>query len=157
MAQVGRSSDSFSKSLAEGIEGFRQQDGYFKAQAGILASWAVVSLATVLIVAWTGRSENKLGADVRAEAAVGGNVLLITNTSTNPWTDITYTLNGLYVARQAELGPGDHASLPIKRFRKGGAAGKHAPRGLVPQTLAIRCEEGQFDTTLNVVPGGVAP
>ena len=146
--------ESLSRTVAEGLEGFRQQDKYFKAQAGILAAWAVISVA---IVAWTGRSENKLGADVRAEAAVGGNVLLITNTSTDSWTDITYTLNGLYIARQAELGPGDHASVPLKRFRKGGAAGKHAPRNLVPQTLAIRCDEGQFDTTLSVIPGGLSP
>jgi hypothetical protein len=147
----------FSRTLAEGLEGFRQQDKYFKAQASILAAWAVISIATIAIVAWSGRSENKLGADVRAEAAVGGTVLLITNTSTDAWTDITYTLNGLYLARQAELGPGDHASIPLKRFRKGGAAGKHAPRSLIPQTLAIRCDEGQFDTTLSVIAGGIAP
>jgi hypothetical protein len=154
---MAQGAGGFSQTIAESIEGFRQKDNYFKAQAGILGAWALVSLATIAVVAWTGRSENKLGADVRAEAAVGGSVLLITNTSTDAWTDITYTLNGLYIARQAELAPGDHTSLPIKRFRKGGAAGKHAQRNMVPQTLAIRCEEGQFETSISVIPGGISP
>jgi hypothetical protein len=152
---------SASTAESEGIGGrlasFSAQDWYFKSQTGIIAAWTLISLATITAVAMTGRTENKLGADVKAENAVGGTVLLVTNAGTDAWTDITYTLNGLYIARAAELGPSDHASIPIRRFRKGGAAGKHAPRNLVPQTLGIRCEQGQFETTLNVAPGGIAP
>ncbi len=139
------------------LAAFSSQDWYFQSQTAIVGAWALLSLVTVLAIALTGRPANQLGADVRTEAAVGGTVLLVTNTSADPWTDITYTLNGLYLARAAELGPGDHASIPVRRFRKGGAAGKHAPRSLVPQTLGIRCEQGEFASSLNVIPGGITP
>ena len=146
--------EGFSARLVQGVtealKGFRRQDKFFKIQAGILGAWLFTSILTVAAVAWAGRTQNKLGATVRAETAIGGTVLLVTNTSDTAWTDITYTLNGMYIARQAALEPNDHASLPIKRFRKGGAAGKHPPHDTVPQILAIRCEQGQFQTTLSV-------
>jgi len=145
--------ERLTRGVTEGLAGFRKQDKYYKAQAGILTAWLVTSMVTVAAVAWAGRTQNKLGAEVRAETPIGGTVLLVTNTSDTAWTDITYTLNGVYVARQAALAAHDHDSLPIRRFRKGGAAGKHPPRDLVPQILAIRCEQGQFQTLLSVVGG----
>jgi len=145
--------DRLAREVSESLRGFQRRDRYFKAQAGILGAWLATSIVTVAAVAWAGRTQNQLGAEVRAETPVGGTVLLVTNTSDTAWTDITYTLNGVYVARQAALGPHDHASLPVKRFRKGGAAGKHPPRDTVPKLLAIRCEQGQFQTPL----GGAGP
>src|ERR1700753_2503734 len=139
--------------MSEGLRGFRKQDKFYKAQAGILAGWVLSSLITAATVTWAGRTQNKLGADVRAETPIGGTVLLVTNTSDTAWTDITYTLNGVYVARQAALGAHDHGSLPIKRFRKGGVAGEHPPRDLAPQTSTTHCEQGQFQTLLSL-PGG---
>lgn len=143
--------ERLAQTVSEGLAGFRAQDKFFKAQAGILAAWLAISIATLSVVAYAGRSENQLGADVRAEVAIGGTVLLISNTSATSWTDITYTLNGLYLARAAALTSGDHATLPLKRFRKGGVAGKRVPRDLVPQTLSIQCEQGQFQTSLQVI------
>lgn len=148
MDQAEGFSDRFAQGLAEGLKGFRRRDKYYKAQAGIVGAWLLTSLVTIITVFWAGRTQNKLGAEVRSETPVGGTVLLVTNTSDTDWTDITYTLNGEYIARQANLGPHDHVSLPIKRFRKGGAAGKHPPRDLVPQLIGIHCEQGQFQTTL---------
>jgi hypothetical protein len=140
--------DRLARGVREGLVGFRRRDKYFKAQAAILGAWLAISIVTVAAVAWAGRTQNELGAEVRAETPIGGTVLLVTNTSDTAWTDVTYTLNGVYVARQAALAPHDHASLPLKRFRKGGAAGKHPPHDTVPQVLAIRCEQGQFQTAL---------
>lgn len=157
MAQAAGFSGRVSQSIAASLEGFRAQDRFFKAQAAIVGAWLLLSIATLAIIGWTGRSENKLGADVRTEAAIGGTMVLITNSSTEAWTDITYTLNGVYLAREAALSPGDHVAMPLKRFRKGGAAGKRAPRALVPQTLLIRCEQGQFETSLSVIAGAAAP
>ena len=146
--------DRLAQGVREGLEGLRRRDKYFKAQAGILGAWLAISIVTVAAVAWAGRTQNKLGAEVRTKTPVGGTVLLVTNTSDTSWTDVTYTLNGVYIARQAALAAHDHASLPLKRFRKGGAAGKHPPHETVPQILAIRCEQGQFQTSLTV--GSVA-
>ena len=153
MDQAEGFSDRLVQGVTEALKGFRRRDKFFKIQAGILGAWVFTSIITVAAVAWAGRTQNKLGADVRAETPIGGTVLLVTNTSDTAWTDITYTLNGVYVARQAALAAHDHDSLPIRRFRKGGAAGKHPPRDLVPQILAIRCEQGQFQTLLSVVGG----
>ncbi len=130
--------------LADGLSAFRAQDRYFKLQAALVAGWLAVSVTTVAAVALGGPSEgNHLGAQVRADLAIGGPVLLVMNGGSTAWTDVTYRLNGDYVYRQATLAPGDHATLPVGRFRKGGAAGKRAPRDLEPRRLEISCEEGQ--------------
>ncbi len=155
MDQAEGFSDRLAQGVAEGLKGFRRRDRYYKAQAGIVGAWLLTSLVTIITVFWAGRTQNKRGAEVRSETPVGGTVLLVTNTSDTDWTDITFTLNGVYIARQAALGPHDHDSLPIKRFRTGGAAGKHPPRNLIPQVLGIRCEQGQFLTTLGAA--GPAP
>ncbi len=150
MDQAEGFGDRLAQGVSEGLKGFRKRDKYYKAQAGILATWLGTSILTIGIVGWAGRTQNKLGAEVRAETPVGGTVLLVTNTSDTPWTDITYTLNGAYIARRAGLEAHDHESLALKRFRKGGVAGKHPPRELVPQVLAIHCDQGQFQTTLSM-------
>jgi hypothetical protein len=145
--------------LNESLLGFRAKDKYFKAQAAIVGAWAASSLLTVILV-FSGHSKsNNLGAEVRAENTVGGPILFLTNTSGSSWTDITYTLNGTYVYRQAALPAGDHVALPVRRFRKGGVAGKRAPADTVPETLAVACEQGRFETALALSrpPGGNNP
>jgi len=134
--------------LQDSLEGFRAKDKYFKAQASIVGAWAASSLLTILLVFGGHSKDNKLGAVVRAENTVGGPILFLTNTSGSSWTDITYTLNGAYVYRQAALSAGDHIALPVRRFRKGGVSGKRAPADTSPQTLAVACEQGQFETAL---------
>ncbi|HUB06442.1 MAG TPA: hypothetical protein VMB50_05555 [Myxococcales bacterium] len=134
--------------LDSALESFRSQDRYFKLQAALVAAWLAVSLATVVGVAWTSSSGDRLGADVRAEMAVGGPVLLITNNSSSRWTDVTYTLNDAYVYRQAALEAGDHLTVPVGRFRKGGSGGRRAPRDTEPKALTIACEEGQTRVVL---------
>ena len=138
----------FNDSLDDVVHAFSGKDHYFKLQAGLVAAWVAVSVLTVGAVAWTGGPVDKLGADVRAEMAVGGPVLLVTNNSSSRWTDITYTLNESYVFRQAVLEPGDHKAIPVGRFRKGGSGGRRAPRDLEPKALAISCEQGQTHLAL---------
>ncbi len=142
----------FNDSLDDAVQALRGKDHYFRLQAGLVAAWIVVSIATLGAVAWTGNPADKLGADVRAEMAVGGPVLLVTNNSSSRWTDITYTLNENYVFRQAVLEPGDHKSIPVGRFRKGGSGGRRAPRDLEPKALAISCEQGQTHVQLTRAP-----
>ena len=134
--------------LDAALASFRAQDRYFKLQAALVAGWLAVSIATVGAVAWTSGSSDGLGADVRAEMAVGGPVLLITNNGSSRWTDVTYTLNDAWVYRQAALEPGDHLTVPVGRFRKGGSGGRRAPRDLEPRGLAISCEEGKTHVAL---------
>jgi len=134
--------------LEEWLQGFRARDGYFKAQAAIVGAWAASSLLTLVLVFGGHARNNKLGAQVRAENTVGGPILFLTNTSGSSWTDITYTLNGTFVYRQASLQAGDHVALPVRRFRKGSVSGKRAPADTVPHTLAVTCEQGRFETAL---------
>ena len=69
-----------------------------------------------------------LGAEVRAEAAVGGTVLLVTNTSSTNWTDVTFTLNGIFIARQAALTAGrSHHACRSTAFAKAGWPGNARP------------------------------
>jgi hypothetical protein len=124
---------------------FSSQDRYFKVQAGLVVGWLLISLITIGAVAHSGSSGNRLGAEVRAEQAVGGALLFVSNTSDSRWTDITYRLNGDYTYRQATLAPGDHAALPVGRFRKGGITGSRAPQDLAPQTLTISCRQGSTE------------
>jgi hypothetical protein len=145
--------------LNESLRAFRAKDGYFKAQATIVGAWAVSTLVTLLLVFGGHSKSNHLGAEVRAENAVGGPILFLTNSSGSRWTDITYTLNGAFIYRQAALASGDHVALPVRRFRKGGVSGKRAPADTLPQSLAVACEEGRFETalTLSASPGGTNP
>jgi hypothetical protein len=142
--------------MGESLRAFRAKDSYFKAQAAIAGAWAASSLLTIVLVFGGHARSNKLGAEVRAENAVGGPILFLTNSSGSRWTDITYTLNGAFVYRQAALAAGDHVALPVRRFRKGGVSGKRAPADTMPQSLAVACEEGRFETglTLSASPGG---
>src|ERR1700723_2186959 len=109
MSQAAGVRQGIGKNLAEWLDGLRGQDRYFKAQAAIVAAWLAISISTIVAVSIGGGSDNKLGAAVRAESAIGGTMLLITNSSDEDWTDVTYTLNGIYIARQAALAHRDHA------------------------------------------------
>jgi hypothetical protein len=145
--------------MDESLRAFRAKDGYFKAQAAIGGSWLASTLLTIILVFGGHSKNNKLGAEVRAENAVGGPILFLTNSSGSRWTDITYTLNGAFVYRQAALSAGDHVALPVHRFRKGGVSGKRAPADTVPQSLAVACAQGRFETglTLSASQGGTHP
>ncbi len=145
--------------LHEAVLGFRAKDRYFKAQAAIVGAWALSSLVTLVLVFGGHSKNNTLGAEVRVENTVGGPILFLSNTSGSSWTDITYTLNGDYVYRQAALSAGDHIALPVHRFRKGGVAGKRAPADTLPEKLAVACEQGRFETALGLSrpSGGGSP
>jgi hypothetical protein len=107
-----------------------------------VVGWLLVSLITIGAVAQSGGGSNRLGAEARAEQAVGGALLFVSNTSGSRWTDITYRLNDEFTYRQATLAAGDHAALPVSRFRKGGITGNRAPQDLVPRMLTISCRQG---------------
>lgn len=130
--------------VAQAARPFGARDRFFRLQVALVAGWVVVSLATLAGVLAAGPpSGNSLGAEVRAELAIGGPVLLVTNSGPTAWMEVTYTLNGTYLYRQATLAPGDHLTLPVGRFRKGSVAGQRAPRDLEPRLLEIACEAGR--------------
>lgn len=142
-AAAATPADRLRRLLDGALGAFRARDRYGKMQVALVGAWIAVSLVTVGAVAWSGPASDKLGAQVHTEPAIGGVVLLITNDSGSRWTDITYTLNGSYVYRQAALEPGEHLTVQVNRFRKGGSGGRRAPRDLQPKLLAIACEEGK--------------
>jgi hypothetical protein len=137
--------DASRRQLSDLVGDFESQDRFFKLQAALVVGWLLVSLITVGVVARSGTSSNQLGAEVRAQQAVGGALIFVSNTSGSRWTDITYRLNDEYTYRQATLSAGDHAALPVGRFRKGGITGNRAPQDLVPHTLNISCRQGSSD------------
>jgi len=134
------------RSQASNLVGdFQSQDRYFKLQAALVGGWLLISLITIGAVARSGDTGNRLGAEVRAEQAVGGALLFVSNTSSSRWTDITYRLNDEFTYRQATLAAGDHAALPVARFRKGGITGNRAPQDLVPRMLTSSCRQGTIE------------
>jgi hypothetical protein len=143
-----RLADEARRRASDFVSDFQAQDRYFKMQAGLVTGWVLISLLTIGVVAKAGNWGNHLGAEVRAEQAVGGSLIFVTNTSGARWTDITYRLNDEYIYRQATLAPGDHAALPVGRFRKGGITGPRAPPDISPKKLFILSRQGTSEFKL---------
>lgn len=105
--------------LKEKLEEVRGSDGYFKAKAGIIGGWALVSLLSIVIACpGQGVKTAEFGARVtvlpnsdRPKAAPS---LTVTNTGEEPWENVIFTVNGKYKAIVVKIDAGGIYTLTPK-------------------------------------------
>jgi hypothetical protein len=130
---------------AEAVESFRRSDRFFKLRAGIVAAWAVLSVATLWGACATTGPTNALGADVQVNRdSIMGVQLLVRNESTHIWEDVVLTLDDGWKYTHRTMRPHDLVVLSMSSFKKGEEA---PPRDYKPRALVIACEQGshRFD------------
>ena len=130
---------------AELADGFRRSDRFFKLRVGIVAAWAVLSLATLWGSCATPGQHNALGADVQVNRdSIMGAQLLVRNESDGIWEDVVLTLDDGWRYTQRTMRPEDLVVVSVSSFRKGDEA---PPRDHRPRALTISCRQGsaRFD------------
>lgn len=105
--------------IKELAQDFRGSDVYVKSKAGIVGGWIFISLVSI-IIACPGRGVKTadLGARVtvlpnpdRPQAAPS---LTVTNTTTDPWEDVVFVVNGGYRATVEKIDAGSIFTLTPK-------------------------------------------
>jgi hypothetical protein len=137
--------DGWRARAAELSDGFRRSDRFFKMRVGIVAAWAVLSLATLWGACATPGQHNALGADVQVNRdSIMGTQLLVRNESDHIWEDVVLTLDDGWSYTQRTMRPQDLVVLSVSSFRKGDEA---PPREHRPRALTISCQQGsgRFD------------
>lgn len=137
------------RALAEEfVEDFRNSDRFFKYKAGVVASWAAMTLLTLVLACPSARKEatNALKANVQVMQVPGldttRTALLIENQSDQPWSDVMLKLNGTWSAALPVIGPKQKAVMEIRKFAAGD--GRTPPLDLRPSSLEIRSREGDI-------------
>ncbi len=121
-------------------EEFRRADRFFKMRAAIVATWAVLSIATAWGSCGSTAPTNTLGADVQVNRdSIMGVQLLVRNDSTRIWEDVVLTLDDGWRYAHKTMRPHDLVVLSMEQFRKGEDA---PPRDHKPRALRIDCEQG---------------
>ncbi len=125
---------------SELAEGFRRSDRFFKIRLGIVAAWAVLSIATLWGACATPGPTNALGADVQVNGdSIMGVQLLVRNESDHIWEDVVLTVDDAWKYTQSTMRPRDLVVVSLSSFRRGDEA---PPRDLRPRVLAISCAQG---------------
>jgi hypothetical protein len=125
---------------AELADGFRRSDRFFKMRVGIVAAWAVISLATLWGACATPGAHNALGADVQVDGdSIMGTQILVRNESEHIWEDVVLTLDDGWRYTQRTMRSQDLVVLSVSSFRKGDES---PPRDLRPRALTIACRQG---------------
>jgi hypothetical protein len=132
--------DAWQARAAGWADGFRRSDRFFKLRVGIVAAWAVLSLATLWGACATPGHHNALGADVQVNRdSIMGTQLLVRNESDHIWEDVVLTLDDGWRYTQRTMRPQDLVVLSVSSFRKGEEA---PPREHRPRALNISCRQG---------------
>ena len=135
-------------------EDFRRADRYFKQRVGVVACWALISVATIFGACPSAGPGNHLGADVALLKAdpvpgeqapgdgkiVGSAKIMVRNDSDDIWTDVVLKIDGSYRYEQSTLRPRDYLVLLVSQFRQDG---EPPPPDYRPRALEIRCGQGR--------------
>jgi hypothetical protein len=115
----------------------RRADRFTRMRIGIVAVWAVLSLATLWGACGSPDRTSSLGAEVRMNGdSIMGVQLLVRNESSRIWEDVVLTLDGGWRYTHTTMRPHDLVVLPIAGFRRGDEA---PPSDYRPRTLTIAC------------------
>ncbi len=133
---------------ADVAEGYRKSTRYFKLRAAVVASWALLSAATLWAACPSSGPTNPLGAKGKLLAgSIMGSQVFVENESERIWKDVVVTLEGGWRYGKKTVRPTESFVVPIARFEKDGAS---APPELNPRTITIECSEGRVTTPLVV-------
>jgi len=146
-SSIGSLTDQAREGVAGLGRGFRRASRFQRMRIGIVAAWALLSVAALWISCPGSGPTNSLGADVRLlkDSLIGGQQLLVRNESAGLWTDVVLTLDGEWRHEQRTMRPHDQVVLSMSQFHRGADA---APRDLKPRTLAIQCGQGRASVDL---------
>jgi hypothetical protein len=123
-------------------EGYRKSTRYFRMRAGVVAGWAVLSIATLFASCPPSGPTNALGAVVQVlpgDESLMGTQLLVKNDSSQNWTDVSFTLDGGWRVERKTVRAGDKVVLSLRQFQRDGAS---APDDLRPQSIRIESRQG---------------
>jgi len=121
-------------------DGFRRSDRFFKMRLGIVAAWAVLSVATLWGSCANLGPTNALGADVQVNGdSIMGVQLLVRNESDHIWEDVVLTVDDAWKYTQSTMRPRDLVVVSLSSFRRGDEA---PPRDHRPRVLTISCAQG---------------
>jgi hypothetical protein len=126
-------------------DALRRADRFARMRAGIVAGWAVISLATLWLTCSGPAAANPLGADVQVSRdSLLGVQLLVRNDSDRIWEDVVLTLDGRWRYAQPTMRPRDLVVLAVSAFKDGEQA---APRDHRPRAVVLSCSQGtgRFD------------
>jgi hypothetical protein len=125
----------------ENWEQLRGTDRLFKIKALIVASWLVISIAS-LVVACPGsiRSRNSLGAQLVITMVGDHPVYMIKNDGRSIWKNVLVVVNRRFRATAALVEPGNNLTFGPKQLVA--ETGQVAPEDLELTDLEIRTSEG---------------
>jgi hypothetical protein len=128
------------------VEDFRRSDRYFKYKAGILASWVVLTLLT-LVASCPHRSEldakNRLGARLGPPSTDPDHpAITIYNEGDDPWEDVTVIVNRHFRAAVGHVqGHGNDIIITPKQLT--GDDNQPVPSNLKATDVEIRTSDGK--------------
>ncbi len=141
--------------VGEMVDDFQASDRFFKYKAGVVASWALLSVLTVIIACPSAKTgpTNDLNARVKIQQVASLDkqftAIYVENLGEDDWGDTLYKLNTIYTAATPGLrANGGKTVLTLDKFAS--ADGKAPPAEMKPQRLEIRCNRGtaEIDLTL---------
>jgi len=127
------------------VDDFRRSDRFFKLRVGIVATWAVLSIATLWGACATTGPANALGADVQVSRdSIMGAQILVRNESNRIWEDVVLTLDDSFRYSHKTMRPHDLIVLSMSSFKRGDEV---PPPNYRPRSLVVSCEQGtqRFD------------
>jgi len=126
----------------EAVEDFRSRDRFFKFKALIVASWAALSVAGIVVACPGGAlSAGDLGARLVINAERVPAIILIYNEGDEAWEDVTVVVNRQFRASSGEVPAGGNLTLTPKLLL--GPDNALAPLGLRITDVELRTSEGR--------------
>jgi hypothetical protein len=136
----------FARDLAQDLaEGYRRSNRYVRMRAAVIASFALLTVASLWLACPSSGPTNDLGAEVKLAESFLGNQILIRNESDEVWTDVVITLEGGWRLDRKTVRPRDEMVVSVAQFAKDG---RLAPKDYRPASLVIACREGKARASL---------
>ncbi len=135
--------------LKEKVQELREQDQFFKAKAGIVGGWVLMSLLSIVIACpGQGIETTEFGARVtvlpNADKPTAAPSLTVTNTDTEPWENVVFVVNGKYSTRTIpKIDGGSIFTLSPRLLAND--AGLPMPADERFTTAEMRTDEGKAD------------
>ena len=126
-------------------EQIREADPVIKKKAGIVSTWAGLSLCALLIAFTPHCGDGGLQTTARLRVQTVESLqqsitaFYLENSGDEPWDKVTLTLNGQYKLLLPTIAPGENEVAQLNKFRSGDIAANHK----TPlQTLRLDCTAG---------------
>jgi hypothetical protein len=136
----------FAKDLAQDLsDGYRRSNRYVRMRAAVVASFAVLTLASLWLACPSSGPTNDLDAEIKLAESFLGNQILLRNESNEIWTEVVITLDGGWRLDRKTVRPGDEMVVSVAQFAK---EGQRAPKDFRPGSVTVECREGRAKVSL---------